>query len=63
MKKEYVERDWGLETLDDGELLLTGGITWREVWILLEKIAELADKAEKYWPSFKKGFQVGWEAA
>ncbi|MFA5849731.1 MAG: hypothetical protein WC833_07595 [Bacteroidales bacterium] len=61
--KEYVERDWGLEALDDGELLLSGGISWREVWILLEKIAELADKAEKYWPSFRKGFQVGWEAA
>ncbi|OFY41702.1 MAG: hypothetical protein A2X18_10260 [Bacteroidetes bacterium GWF2_40_14] len=61
--KEYVDRDWGLETLDDGELLVSGGISWREVWILLEKIAELAEKAEKYWPSFRKGFQVGWEAA
>ncbi len=61
--KEYVERDWGLEALDDGELLVSGGISWKQVWMLLEKIAELADKAEKYWPNFRKGFQVGWEAA
>lgn len=61
--KEYVDRDWGLEALDDDELFMAGGISWREVWIFLEKVAELAEKAEKYWPRFKKGFQVGWEAA
>ena len=61
--KEHVNRDWELETLDNEELLISGGMTLKELWVLLEKLAELADKAEKYWPSFKKGFQVGWEAA
>ncbi len=61
--KEYVKQDWGLETLNNEELLTSGGMTLKELWLLLEKIAEMADKAEKYWPSFKKGFQVGWRAA
>jgi len=61
--KEYVDRDWELETLENDELLTSGGMTLKEIWLLMEKLAELADKAEKYWPSFKKGFQVGWEAA
>jgi hypothetical protein len=61
--KEYVNRDWGLETLDNEELLTSGGMTLKELWLLLEKLAQLADQAEKYWPNFKKGFQVGWRAA
>lgn len=61
--KEYEDRDWGLEALDNKELLITGGLSLKEVWLLLEKLAEIADKAEKYWPRFRKGFQVGWEAA
>ena len=61
--KEYVDRDWGLEALEKSELLTTGGLTFKELWNLLEKMAAIADTVEKYWPRFRKGFQVGWEAA
>jgi len=61
--KEYVERDWGVETLDNDDLNVQGGLTLRELWMLLEKAAALAEELEKYWPRFQKGFQAGWEAA
>ncbi len=61
--KEFVEREWGVETLDDESLLVEGGLTFREFMNLLEKAAALAEELEKYWPRFRKGFVAGWEAA
>ncbi len=61
--KEYVKDEWGLKTLDKNEMQVCGGMTWREFWLLLNAIGDAVKKAEKYWPSFKEGFQTGWEAA
>ena len=61
--KEFVEREWGVETLDDESLQLQGGLTFREFMNLMEKAAALAEELEKYWPRFRKGFVDGWRAA
>jgi len=61
--KEYVDGDFGLETLNEKELLTCGGITLRELWVLLQEAAALAEELEKYWPRFRKGFQAGWRSA
>ena len=61
--KEFVEREWGVETLDDESLQLQGGLTFREFMNLMEKAAALAEELEKYWPRFRRGFVDGWRAA
>lgn len=61
--KEYDERDWGLVTLDNNELQMQGGITFKELRRLLEEAATIAEEIQKYWPRFRKGFLAGWEAA
>lgn len=61
--KEYVKDEWGLRTLRTDEMLTRGGLTFRELWNLLNILGEAVKKAEKYWPKFRDGFQAGWEAA
>lgn len=61
--KEYVVEDFGMETLNEKELQVSGGMTIREVWILLQEAAALAQELERYWPRFRKGFQTGWRSA
>ncbi len=61
--KEYVEEDFGMETLSEKELQISGGMSLKEVWRLLQEAAALADELEKYWPRFRKGFQAGWRSA
>ncbi|MDP3452808.1 MAG: hypothetical protein Q8R90_07615 [Bacteroidales bacterium] len=61
--KEYAKEVWGLRTLDREEKLVKGGISFRELWNLLNAIGDAVKKAEKYWPKFREGFQAGWEAA
>ncbi len=53
----------GLRTLDENEMQTCGGMSLREVWLLLNMLGDAIKKAEKYWPAFKEGFQAGWEAA
>ncbi len=61
--KEYVNEVRGLRTLDQNEMLVKGGISFKELWNLLNAIGDAVKKAEKYWPKFRDGFQAGWEAA
>lgn len=57
------EREFGLERLNDYELSVSGGITFKQVVDFVEKFFFYAEQAEKYWPSFRDGFKRGWEAA
>ncbi len=61
--KENDVRDFGLERLSDYELEISGGITLQKILEIVGKFFYYAEQAEKYWPSFKDGFQKGWEAA
>ena len=61
--EEYVKDEWGLRALKRDEMLTRGGLTFRELWNLLNLLGEAVKKAEKYWPKFREGFQAGWEAA
>lgn len=60
---EYLKDEWRLTTLEESEEMVAGGISYRELWQLLNTLGEVLKKAEKYWPSFKHGFVEGWEAA
>lgn len=62
MKEKDVE-DYGMEMLNDYEYGISGGITLQKIVEILGKLYFYAEQAEKYWPSFKDGFQKGWEAA
>lgn len=61
--KEHLRDEWGLKTLDENEMQTNGGISLRELWLLLNMLGDAIKKAEKYWPAFKDGFQAGWEEA
>ena len=61
--KEHLRDETGLKTLDINEMQTSGGMSLRELWLLLNMIGDAIKKAEKYWPSFRDGFQEGWEEA
>ncbi|MCK9305700.1 MAG: hypothetical protein PHP30_06470 [Bacteroidales bacterium] len=61
--KEYDGEDCGMKALDGNELMISGGMTLRELWTLLQEAAALAQELERYWPRFRKGFQAGWRSA
>ncbi len=56
-------RKWGLQSINEKELTISGGLNWKKLFEVLDKALDLLEKAEKYWPDFKKGFKKGWEAA
>ncbi len=61
--KELAEKEFGLESLNDYETTLSGGISLSKIAEYIGKLFFYAEQAEKYWPSFKDGFVKGWEAA
>ena len=58
-----MDEKWGLETLTLEEELTGGGLTFKELWEMLNLLGDVVKKIEKYWPSFKEGFVAGWEGA
>lgn len=53
----------GLQNLSEREYEISGGLSLKKIIEIMDKIFYYAEKAEKYWPSFKDGFKKGWEAA
>lgn len=52
-----------MQSINEKELTISGGLNWKKLFEVLDKALDLLEKAEKYWPDFKKGFKKGWEAA
>ncbi len=53
----------GLVPLSEEEMKISGGFNWKKALEFVERVIDIIDKAEKYWPSFRDGFKKGWEAA
>lgn len=60
--KDLELRSIGLREIDDYEMEITGGFDYGKIIKWVERAVEILEKAEKYWPSFKEGFNAGWEA-
>ncbi len=52
-----------MQSLSQNEMMISGGLTLREIWRYLEMAGKALKTIEKYWPKFKHGFVAGWEAA
>lgn len=51
----------GFEELSSSEMMISGGLTWKEVLELLRLLADLAKGLEDYLPDFVDGFKDGWD--
>jgi hypothetical protein len=52
--KEYVKDEWGLRALKTDEMLTRGGLTFRELWNLLNILGEAVKQAEKVLAQIQK---------
>lgn len=52
-----------MQNLSQQEMMISGGMSLRDIWRYLEMAGKALKTIEKYWPKFKHGFVAGWEAA
>ncbi len=52
-----------MQNLSQQEMMISGGMSLRDMWRYLEMAGKALKTIEKYWPKFKHGFVAGWEAA
>lgn len=50
----------GFEELSSSEMLISGGISWKEIFELAKKAYTIAKKVNEYVPDFIEGFKDGW---